>query len=187
MRKGSESLIACLAIAMALSTSSARGQKLDKTLDAGDAAVNGSKDYGKGDGIPITMEGGGRIHGMDKASREARKAERQYYHSLKGNKAQYAQFAHQWNMYHAMQTPWNGPYYHTEWGRPLALVVPPTAAMQTRWGWGVGQTTATPIYHQFARPYPGPYEQDPNMQFSPTPWWPSHTDQFGVYYIRGPW
>lgn len=109
-----------------------------------------------------------------------------HLHYLKSIRGGTAQYTHRWNRYHAQQTPWQGRYYHTDWGSPIALVVPPTAAFQTRWGWGVGQTTAVPIYHQFARPDPGPYEPG-GPPFQSTPWWPSHTDQFGVYYVRGPW
>jgi hypothetical protein len=86
----------------------------------------------------------------------------------------------------AARMPWHGAYYHTQYGRPVALVVPPTAHMQTSWGWGVAQTTMTPIYHQFNRRYPVPTGMGGNV-FLPTPRWPSHTDQFGVYYVRGPW
>ena len=88
---------------------------------------------------------------------------------------------------------WHAGYYHTGWGAPVALVVPPTARMQTRMGWGVSQTTVTPIYHQFERPYPAAQTADgaavPGacLPLRPTPRWPSHTDQFGVYYVRGPW
>jgi hypothetical protein len=85
---------------------------------------------------------------------------------------------------------WHAGYYHTGWGVPVALMVPPTARMQTRWGWGVAQSTMTPIYHQFERPYPGcvtGVERQPGEPVLPTPRWPSHTDQFGVYYVRGPW
>ncbi len=111
---------------------------------------------------------------------------------LKSNRGGTAEYTHQWNLERAMGTPWHGQYYHRAWGTPLALVVPPTSQFQTRWGWGVGQTTSTPLYHQFARPYPGPVSKDENgngarQRFLPTPAWPSHTDQFGVYYIRGPW
>ena len=86
----------------------------------------------------------------------------------------------------ARSRPWHGNYYHTMTGYPLPIVVPPTANMETRWGWGVSQSTMTPIYHQFQRPYPGEGVGGYG-QFSPTPLWPSHTDQFGAYYIRGPW
>ena len=87
---------------------------------------------------------------------------------------------------HASGMSWHGPYYNTDYGVPVALVVPPTAHMQTRWGWGVSQGTMTPIYHQFRRPYPGAMEFGGSEMY-PTPSHPSHTDQFGVYYIRGPW
>lgn len=79
---------------------------------------------------------------------------------------------------------WHGDYYHTAWGTPVALVVPPTAQYQTNWGWGVGNTRMSRI-SQFQRPWPGPYAPGPG--FRPTPNWPSDTDQFGVYYVRGPW
>jgi hypothetical protein len=83
---------------------------------------------------------------------------------------------------------WHAGYYHTQWGGPVALMVPPTVRTQTRWGWGVAQTTVEPLYHQFKRPYPGPVgAAGPVAPLLPTPRWPSHTDQFGVYYVRGPW
>lgn len=85
---------------------------------------------------------------------------------------------------------WHAGYAHTGWGAPVALVVPPTARMQTRMGWGVSQTMMSPIYPQFKRPYPGPVVSDGMSQpapLLPTPRWPSHTDQFGVYPVRGPW
>ncbi len=86
----------------------------------------------------------------------------------------------------ARSQPWHAGYYHSAWGMPVALVVPPTAEFQTHWGWGVGNTRVTKIWHQFERNYPGPGEYTPGM-FRPTPAWPSDTDQFGVYHIRGPW
>jgi hypothetical protein len=69
---------------------------------------------------------------------------------------------------------------------PLALVIPPTAEYQTHWGWGVGNTRVTPNVPQFGRNWPGPAAYNPRS-FLPTPPWPSDTDQFGVYYVRGPW
>jgi hypothetical protein len=80
---------------------------------------------------------------------------------------------------------WACGYYHTMWGQPVALIVPPTAELQTHWNWGVAQTAVTPIWPQFSREYPGPYYG--GRGFLPTPRWPSSTDQFGVYYVRGPW
>ncbi len=85
---------------------------------------------------------------------------------------------------------WHASYYHTQWGQPLALVVPPTARMTNTWSWGVNQSEIRPIYHQYQRAYPGNFNGTGSTMgqgFYPTPVWPSHTDQFGVYYIRGPW
>ena len=80
---------------------------------------------------------------------------------------------------------WNRNYAYTDFGQPTALVVPPTAQLQTNWGWGVASSRISRIDHQFQRNYPG------NAQFGgpfrPTPVWPSDTTQFGVYYVRGPW
>lgn len=89
--------------------------------------------------------------------------------------------------YRQSQTyPWHGGYYDVAWGMPVAVVVPPTAENQTHLGWGVGATRVTPIQHQFQRGYPGTGSFDRSW-FRPTPPWPSSTDQFGDYYIRGPW
>jgi hypothetical protein len=88
--------------------------------------------------------------------------------------------------------PWHNGFYDPAWGEPYALVVPPTAEWQSNYGWGVCGTRVAPIYHQFARPFPGfdpgygPYGPYGN-NFLPTPHWPSDTQEFGVYYIRGPW
>lgn len=94
--------------------------------------------------------------------------------------------ANRWGERYARTMPWHGSYYYAPWGSPVALVVPPVANMHTSQGWGVTQTEMMPIYHQFLRPYPGDGEGGQNA-FLPTPRWPSHTDQFGVYYVRGPW
>ncbi len=102
-----------------------------------------------------------------------------------GHRGAEAEQLHQWNMMQAQQYPWHGAYAHTQYGAPLALVVPPTATYQTNWSWGVGGTTVRPIHHQFARPFVGPGR--PGRRFQPTPLWPSSMDQFGVYYVRGPW
>lgn len=81
---------------------------------------------------------------------------------------------------------WNHFYYDAAWGMPVAIVIPPTAESQTHWGWGIGNTRITTNYVQFDRNYPGPGYYDRRL-FQPTPPWPSDTDQFGFYYIRGPW
>ncbi len=83
--------------------------------------------------------------------------------------------------------PWHCNYYHTEWGAPVALVMPPTAELTTNMGWGVSNTRVTHICHQFARPYPGPGTgQADGRPLMPTPHWPSDTTQFGVYPVRAP-
>lgn len=89
---------------------------------------------------------------------------------------------------HAQTLSWHGPYAHTGFGTPVALVVPPTAHMETNWGWGVSQGSMTPIYPQFSRRFPGDMGAGATGSgFAPTPYWPSHTSQFGVYYGRSPY
>jgi hypothetical protein len=89
-----------------------------------------------------------------------------------------------WSQGFANNRSWHGPYYYQQYGAPTALVVPPTVHMETVYSWGVSQNLAYPIHHQFGRNLPsGGY----GGGFYPTPYWPSHTDQFGVYYVRGPW
>ena len=78
---------------------------------------------------------------------------------------------------------WYGGYQHTAWGQPLALVVPPTAYFQRHYNWGVSNTRVTPIYQQFGRSVSG----FGGVRLRHTPAWPSSTDQFGVYPVRGPW
>ncbi len=80
---------------------------------------------------------------------------------------------------------WNRNYAYTDYGQPVALVVPPTAQLQTNWGWGVASSRISRIDHQFQRNYPG--NATFGGPFRPTPIWPSDTTQFGVYPVRGPW
>jgi hypothetical protein len=88
-------------------------------------------------------------------------------------------------VYRAQCYNWNRNYAYTDFGAPTALVVPPTAQLQTNYGWGVASSRISRIDHQFQRNYPGvgqfggPYRS--------TPIWPSDTTQFGVYYVRAPW
>ncbi len=89
--------------------------------------------------------------------------------------------------HYAAQRPWHGPYAYTPYGTAVALVVPPNAKMHTSYAWGVSQSEMVPLYHQFYRDYPGPGVVGAGGPFLPTPYWPSHTDQFGVYPVRGPW
>lgn len=83
---------------------------------------------------------------------------------------------------------WHSGWYDPAEGRPIALVVPPTAEFQTQYGWGVPSSRVAPIYHQFRRPYPGPGAvAGGGGRFLPTPNQPSDTVQFGVNAVRGPW
>ena len=130
------------------------------------------------------VDGGVYGYGVDSGVRNPEYTHQQY---LLSRTAGHAEYTHRWNLYHANQSPWHGGYYNAAWGRPLSLVVPPTADNQVKWGWGVGATTMTPIYHQFGRGNPTTYPQESWRRFRPKPYWPTHTDQFGVYYVRGPW
>ena len=83
---------------------------------------------------------------------------------------------------------WHSTWYDPAEGRPIALVVPPTAEFQSQYGWGVPSSRVAPIYHQFRRPYPGPGAMGgTGGGFLPTPSQPSDTVQFGVNAVRGPW
>jgi hypothetical protein len=86
----------------------------------------------------------------------------------------------------AYSGPWYGGYYDSAWGMPLSVLIPPTAEHQTHYNWGVGGTRITPNVPQFNRSWPGPSPYDARG-ILPTPAWPSSTDQFGDYYVRGPW
>ena len=85
----------------------------------------------------------------------------------------------------SMQYNWHGNFVHSAYGQPIALVVPPTAELQTNWSWGAPSSRISRIDHQFGRDYPGPGPF--GGSFNNTPAWPSNMHQFGVYYVRGPW
>ncbi|TWT90932.1 hypothetical protein Mal64_13310 [Pseudobythopirellula maris] len=88
-------------------------------------------------------------------------------------------------LYRASSYSWNGNYAHTQYGQPVAMVVPPTAQLQTNWGWGVGSSRVSRADHQFGRNYPGAIGGGGG--YRTTPVWPQDTMQFGVYNVRGPW
>ncbi len=89
-----------------------------------------------------------------------------------------------WARNQAMQTPWHGEYYYLKTGQPTALIVPPTVTMQANHSWGVSQNTMTPVYHQFGGNAP---TGGGGGIFKATPYAPSHSNQFGIYPVRGPW
>lgn len=83
--------------------------------------------------------------------------------------------------------PWHGEYAYTPIGSPTALVVPPHADTMAAWGWGVTSSEIRPLYHQFGRADPGGAMFGEANPYRHTPVYPSHTDQFGIYPVRGPW
>lgn len=91
-----------------------------------------------------------------------------------------------WAQQAASTYSWHGNYYNQQYRAPVALVVPPTAHMRTQFSWGVSQNLMYPIHHQFGMEAPGSGYGGLGG-FRPTPHWPSHTDQFGIHYVRGPW
>ncbi len=101
------------------------------------------------------------------------------------NSASAIEAGYMWPLRRAEAYNWHGSYAHSQYGAPVALVVPPTATLQTNWGWGVGSSRISRIDHQFGRNYsgPGPF----GAGFRNTPRWPQDTTQTGVYYVRGPW
>lgn len=86
--------------------------------------------------------------------------------------------------WYAANQSWHSGYNHVQYGRPLAVIVPPTAGFQSQYSWGVGRTTMTPIYHQFGRPIAVP---NGRAGLAAAPVWPSNTAQLGASYVRGPW
>lgn len=91
-----------------------------------------------------------------------------------------------WSQQHAMNRSWHGQHYYHSFGHPTALVVPPNSYMRQTYAWGVSQNLMYPLTSQFGRPASPPGMLTP-APFGPTPHWPSHTDQFGIYHVRGPW
>ena len=92
----------------------------------------------------------------------------------------------QWERQRANVTPWNGAYRHQAYSTPLAVIVPPTAASSRLLGWGVSKNVVAPLYHQYQLGAPQP-SQAGFGPYKSLPMYPSSSDQFGAYYIRGPW
>lgn len=103
------------------------------------------------------------------------------------NRGIQAGLTHQWNQQEAATRPWHGGYNYWRWSEPTALVVPPTASYHTSYAWGVGQVRSTPIHHQYGRGSAGMISGGGQGMFSNTPYWPSSTEQFGIYPVRAPW
>ena len=110
--------------------------------------------------------------------------ERVYTYSNRGLEAQRT---HMWNQEEAACRSWHQDYQYWRWQEPTALVVPPTASYGTSYGWGVGQVRSTPIHSQYGRDGAGMSGGGGGAGASRTPYWPSSTDQFGIYPVRAPW
>ena len=89
---------------------------------------------------------------------------------------------------------WHGAYAHSEYGGPVALAVPHRARKHTNYFWGNPSSNTTHIrsrFHAGGGGECGGYGGGNGGGgyaggIYPTPAWPSHTDQFGVYYVRVP-
>ena len=97
-----------------------------------------------------------------------------------------AGLTHQWNESEALSRPWHTGYGHWRYDEPTALVVPPTASYQMKYSWGVGQNRSVPIHHQYGRAGAGMMGGGAGTS-QRTPYFPSHSDQTGVYSVRAPW
>ena len=120
---------------------------------------------------------------MKMASHDNYSPHRLYAYSNKGLNAGRTHAA---NQLQAASTPWHGNYMNWRWREPTALVVPPNSSHQTSYAWGVGQVRSNPLHHQFGRQGAGMIGGGAGS-FSQTPYWPSSTEQFGIYPVRAPW
>ena len=82
---------------------------------------------------------------------------------------------------------WHSGWYNPDVGRPVPLVVPPTAEFVSEYSWGVPSSRVMPLYQQYRKPYPGAAYAPGSRPLMPTPQHPSETVQFGDHAIRGPW
>ncbi len=82
---------------------------------------------------------------------------------------------------------WHSGWYNPDVGRPVPLVVPPTAEFVSEYSWGVPSSRVMPLYQQYRKPYPGAAYVPGSRPLMPTPQHPSDTVQFGIHAIRGPW
>jgi len=82
---------------------------------------------------------------------------------------------------------WHSGWYNPAAGRPVPLVVPPTAEFVSEYSWGVPSSRVMPLYQQFRKPDPGAGFVPGSQPLMPTPNQPSDTVQFGIHAIRGPW
>ena len=184
--------IALVACAMMASSAQAQCSSCD-SCDSGCGGGIGSRLGGGGGGgyaydhdgmtSPRT-ERVGLMQSVGGAFRDKFSPHRVYAH---GNAGLNAAHTHDWNNSQQNVYSWHGGYQNWRWGTPTALVVPPTAAYQSSYAWGVGQTRSTPIHHQFGRGGAATIGGGNGQGFGWTPYWPHSTDNFGIYPVRSPW
>ena len=172
--------ICLMAGALVAMTSQADAQRLRSRL-GGRAIYNGMD----AEGMTTTNDVGFVLpqNSVRMAAQNRFSPNRIYTYSNRGIEAG---LTHQWNQQEALGRSWHDNYQSWRYGEPTALIVPPTAAFQTSYGWGVGQVRMFPIHHQFGKASPGIMSGGSGL-FSRTPYHPSHTDQFGIYPVRAPW
>jgi len=173
-------LLVCLAVGSLVMTSEADAQ-LRSRLGGRGAIYNGLG----ADAMTTTNEVGrvSPVKTLNGALHNRFSPNRIYTYSNTGIKAGQT---HQWNQQEAMSRPWHGNYQYWRYGEPTALVVPPTAGYQASYGWGVGQVRNFPIHHQYGRGGAGMMGGGAGTG-TPSPYWPSHTDQLGGYSVRSHW
>ena len=80
---------------------------------------------------------------------------------------------------------WHGAYSYTPYGAPTALVVPPNARRHSDYNAGDPSVYSSRINGRFRRA-PSTYQGGYQTGGLGTPYWPTDTNQFGVYYVREP-
>ena len=66
-----------------------------------------------------------------------------------------AEMPYLWPNRRAQAYNWHGNYVYTDYGAPTALVVPPTAQLQTNWSWGA----PTAVSPRHSRPRGAPWRR----------------------------
>ena len=75
---------------------------------------------------------------------------------------------------------WHSGWYNPDVGRPVPLVVPPTAEFVSEYSWGVPSSRVMPLYQQYRKPYPGAAYAPGSRPLMPTPQHPRHSQCAGA-------
>ena len=170
----------CVSSAQAQSCAGCGPSKLRVAIDSARAGLSSNFDS-DGRVLPKTGFVTPRTT-LRKAARDQFSPTPVYAYSTEGLRAGQV---HSWNQGQQNAHSWQGGYNTWRFGQPTALVVPPTASYQSTYAWGVGQTRSTPIHHQFGRGA-GSFGGTAGG-FANAPYFPSNTNQFGYYPVRGSW